>query len=94
MANWRYKLELSDLKDKFENDEISIDNLGTEMAKRIRNLKLKPFDSRFQKELDTIANEFETCKDVDNFDSILDRLYDWGDTGNFNEKLCWIGFAF
>ena len=38
MANWKYKLELKDLKEKWENDEITIELLGEKMAERLRNL--------------------------------------------------------
>ena len=75
MANWKYKLELRDLKDKYENDELSIENLGTEMGKRLRNLKLELEDKHFQGDLDSVAEDFETtCNTVENFDNILNDL--------------------
>ncbi len=77
MANWKYRLELKDLWDNFESGELTIENLGKEVARRLRELHLPP---KFSYLSEVLVNRFECVKDVDEFDGILEGLYDLGDT--------------
>lgn len=101
MSNWKYKLLLSDLRIKYEKDEITIVELAIRIAERLRILEIEQEDNEYENDLENIITEFETsCNDVEDFDCILNRLYDWGDirldTRNdiIADRLCWIGFAF
>jgi hypothetical protein len=56
-----------------------------------------PCYKKYIDELEEIVNEFEyCCEDVEEFDGILERLYDWADTplptpkGEMQRKMCWV----
>jgi len=94
MANWMHRLDLKDLWKKRDVGEITVQQLGKEIAKRIR--KLKCF-KRYEDVLEDIAVEFG-CVDesTDEFDLILKELYDWADepvptpVGQMQRKNCWV----
>ena len=97
MANWKYKLKLVDLKDEFEADKIPLDELCKKIASRIEELPCYKIDTTLQE----IVMQFEDeIADTNDFDNILEQLYDWGDEevkpyGKWPaNKQCWIGFAF
>lgn len=103
MANWTHKLELKDLHAKYQNVEITPDVLGAEVARRLRamlELNTPPIADELKGEAEEIALEFESMEnDIEEYDSILGRLYDWADTTlphdptisfHATPKLCWI----
>ena len=105
MTDWRHKLEIADLHKSYQSGEITSPNLGVAVAKRLRSLiddkhKLSPIPEELLDEADDIASEFKSgIKTIDDYDQILERLYDWGDTvldhpdnTPFHRipKLCWI----
>lgn len=104
MANWVHRLELKDLHDKYDKEGITPNELGVEVAKRIRTLlelNTPPIPEELRNEAKDIALEFESMvdDDIDEYDSILSKLYDWADTTLPNApntpfhaipKLCWI----
>lgn len=101
MSNWKYRICLSDLRAKYEEKEITIVELSLKISERLRTLKIKQEDTRYKNDLKDIIIEFVTsCNDTEDFDCILNKLYDWGDirlnTRNdiIQDRLCWIGFAF
>lgn len=87
MANWKKKLDLKDLAEKFDNEEMTATEVGQEVSKRLaelypegqRDLEIEDFIARF--------NEIE---DEDEFDSLIDELYDWGDA----DHRLWIAMLF
>jgi len=91
MSRWLNRLELIDIWKKYRADKIAIAEAGKEVAKRIR--KLKCFEAE-KETLEDIACDFECVETVEDFDSVLNDLYDWGDTPLDNrfggKKLCWI----
>ncbi len=93
MANWKYKLELKDLWEAFDEGKLTIQELGKKVAERIEKL---PCYKKYENELRTIVMDFEIVKDVKEFDYILRELYDWADRclptrrGFMQKKLCWI----
>lgn len=93
MSQWMNRLDLKDLWKKHRNDEITIEEIGKEIAKRIR--KLKCYKTQ-EETLEEIALNFENISDndVEEFDGILSDLYDWADTPLDNKfggkKMCWI----
>ncbi len=99
MANWQRKLELQPEWEKVKNDEISIQEMSSVIAKRLKALKPLPWDFAEDKRLE-LVEEFEWLAessdvDRDDFDNWLNDLYDWGDIhidgGVFNgRKVCWI----
>lgn len=104
MADWTHRLELKDLHDKYEKKEIQPDDLGKEVAKRLRTLielNRPPIDETLLDEAEEIALEFESMSDndIDEYDNIINRLYDWADTTlphapntpfSLTPKLCWV----
>ena len=84
MANWKHILDLRDTWKDFDEGHITIEELGKEVAKRIRNL---PCYKKYVDELEDIEDNFEFCVgDIENFDNYLKDLYDFAD---FDHRL-WI----
>ena len=95
MANWKYKLRLGDLRKKFEANKMTAAEFGKKVAERIRK---QPWFKVNEDELEPIADEFEGVSDIEEFDAVLDTLYDWGDTTlptpkeqmPVMNKVCWV----
>jgi FMN phosphatase YigB (HAD superfamily) len=87
MPKWEKTLEVKDLWEKYENDEINIEDLSKQVAKRLETLY--PGDDRWM-DIQDFIDRFECVEDVEEFDDILDELYDWGDNGH----RLWIKTAF
>src|ERR1051326_1628756 len=99
MANWKYHLRVGVDRREYEDGKISIQELGKRFAQKIKTLPCyEKEESRFSStdELEDCALEFEHVQDVEDFDDILESLYNWGDTeiAPFNcwprNKMCWI----
>jgi hypothetical protein len=93
MAKWQYRLELADLWDAFENNTMTINQIGKEISNRIQKAN---FYSEYESELFSITVDFEDVETTDGFDDVLEQLYDWADqslptpSGEMQRKLCWI----
>ena len=93
MSNWQNELYLKDLWDKFDDGEMTTQEVAKEVGLRIR--KLRCF-RKYEDELEEIAMEFESCELKAEFNSVLEELYDWADTclptpkGQMQKKICWI----
>ena len=98
MSDWQHKLELKDLHNKYRAGELTPEALGKEVSKRLTALierNRPPISEDLLSEAEDIASEFENgIEEVDDYDNVLARLYDWADTsldGKFGgKKLCWI----
>lgn len=95
MAYWKHKIDLSDLRERYGKRELSASEFGRLLAERIR--KQKWFKAN-EEDLEPIADEFEGVTNIEEFNAVLDTLYDWGDIvlptpkGQFiQNKMCWIG---
>ncbi len=88
MANWQNTIDISGI---LHNDDTTINDKGKELAKRIQ--EFGHFE-KYRDPLNDIAMQFEEVESVEEFDYLLDELYDWGDTpldDNWNgRKMCWI----
>ena len=100
MSDWQYMIHFKEEWDKWP-DEVSTQELSKIIAKKLRELDCPTPDDIYDKRFE-IAEEFEilACDpdldvDTDDFDYIMEMLYDWGDTSlddHFNgKKVCWIG---
>jgi predicted hydrocarbon binding protein len=92
MSKWVNKLDLSDLWKKRDTADITVIEMGKEIAKRIRKMNCY---EKYIDELEDIADQFKNISEsVEEFDDILCQLYDWGDIsldGKFGgKKMCWI----
>lgn len=97
MSNWKYKLRVGQDRRDYENRCITLQELGKCFAAKIRALPCYgKEESQFSSvdEIDDCAREFDHVSDVEDFDNILEALYDWGDTvlddGWPRTKMCWI----
>ena len=100
MPNWQYKLDLKDLWEKYDKGELTPQEGGKEVAKRLQNL-IPLLPTQFQDEANKIADAFEIeIDDIDDFDRILNDLYDLADTplstptGQMQRKLMWVATSF
>ncbi len=94
MSNWINKLSLKDLWKARDENNLTIQQLAQQVAKRIEKM---PCYKKYEKYLRVIVSEFRCCEeDIEEFDNILKDLYDWADTplrtprGEMQRKLCWI----
>ncbi len=101
MANWQHRLDLIDLWKKYDKGEITPEEEGKEVAKRLRKL-IPSFPKEFHDEANNIADAFENeVEDVKDFDRVLDSLYDLADTTLptpssewMPRKLMWVATSF
>lgn len=77
MANWKYKIDLKDIWTKLSEDEIEISEGGKQIAEILRKHKAY---KEYESELEEIAMQFEEVETQNEFNAILQELYDWGDT--------------
>lgn len=101
MARWVTTIDLSDVWGQAADGRMAIANLAKVVADRLAGLVLPPIiPVALAVERDSIADEFAALSQdehaaAEEFDDILGRLYDWGDTAldkNWNgKKVCWIG---
>ena len=94
VANWKYRLELSDLWKAKKEGKLTIEELAKQVAQRIRRL---PCYEKYEEELLDIVLGFEHCvNNLDDFDNVLEQLYDWADIplltrrGEMQRKMCWV----
>lgn len=103
MAKWERQLRLHPEWRQAQDDELEYQELARVIAKRLDNLA--PFtgeqnDIEFQK-TELVDAFVDASRDpdlgVEEFDSLMDALYDWGDIsldGKWNgRKVCWIDSA-
>lgn len=99
MAQWQSTLDLKDVWGQYDTADISIQELSKVISERL--LKLKPISTQFVLQgRDDLVEDFDDLShdegaDVDDFDDIMARLYDWGDirlSGDIlsGKKVCWI----
>lgn len=97
MSNWQRELDISKAWKKCENNNSVFRELAKDIVFKLR--LLTPFENRIDNEKEDIIIEFEEiikCSEctIEDFDTIMEDLYDWGDTQLDNEwppaKVCWI----
>lgn len=92
MARWQHRLEIAEEWRQAENGELNPQSMATVIAIKLRKLK----GAEVGQTLDEVAEEFEALAedqhaDFDDFDAVMIRLYDWGDTAlRPGVKRCWI----
>jgi len=99
MSNWQRRLKLQPEWDLAQNGRIAIQEMAQIVADRLK--ALEPFVGERLVELERMGlieafDDLTTDEDAiaDHFDSLMDELYEWGDTsldGRFGgKKVCWI----
>ncbi len=109
MSQWQHKVELKDLHDNYQQGLLTIQEVASGVACRLEILKTQiqkknnKFEVEYLPQLEEIILEFQEfakdeVSDVNDYDSILNELYDFGDTrldSVFGGKtLCWINSMF
>lgn len=102
MSDWQRKVDFSEATAKYDLDEISIQELAKIVHEKLKGLK-KFNDPDIDYQLEDLIEEFEMIAEdeeeddyflKEEFNYILNRLYDWGDTsldGKFGgKKVCWV----
>jgi hypothetical protein len=100
MSDWQRKLDFSSYTEKYDNGELSIQEFEKIVAEKLKALRdFDDYDIDLTKEdlifeFEDIAADEEDGYGEQDFNYVLDRLYDWGDTsldGKFGgKKVCWI----
>lgn len=96
MAKWKYSLKFTDEWKACSDGKLALKELITIVVKKLKGLNIQG-----DYEFDDIIEEFIFLNEDDNpnvneFDYIWNRLYDWGDQitspGHWPQhKMCWIG---
>lgn len=82
MANWKSKLNISDLHSKWEKSEISTAEVAKEVAIRLKANKFANLQE-LQNIIDDLENLGEDSEaHVDDYDYCLEQLYNFGDAGH------------
>jgi len=87
MAQWKSKLSLGDEFTQYNEDKITITELGKVVADKIEKFrKRKPWLYHDPELRDIIFSFQHECESEDSFDDVMESLYDWGD----DDHTCWI----
>jgi hypothetical protein len=84
MKQWKFAIKIGDLHAKARRGELTPNELGEAVAARLR--ASLAYKTRFREPLEGIADQFGGADDLDEYDDVLEQLYDWGDV----DKTCWI----
>ncbi len=101
MANWQRKIDLSEEFGRIEDfpDKDGLSKLCNVIADKLEKLNPYSPEYEFEEEKKEIIQSFRDLAEdkditVENFDSLMTELYNWGDTsidGKFGgKKVCWI----
>ena len=102
MAQWQMKIDFTNAKKQYIDEEIDVKNLAVLTVKCLRKHveQAQRIDYELGGQLDEIIQEFENIAhvdselDIDDYDNVLVFLYDWADTSLDNhwngKKMAWI----
>lgn len=103
MAEWQRELDLTDIWEKYNNEEMTVQQMSETIAVRLAQLRKFPKSYDFVNvDLIDLIEEFNSLSsdeslDVEEFDYQMQKLWDWGDMvlnpedGFFKHKtVCWI----
>ena len=87
MAQWQTKLEMRDIRGAHTAGTMTVPQMAGEVARRLREKSLRWLaDFHVSDELEDVIANFEDIAehggDVDDFDGVLESLYDWADDDN------------
>lgn len=74
MANWKTNIPIGDLHEEFENGLKTVQEVGKELAARLR----KSPHAQDDRIID-LVDQLEALDDVEDYDYLLQELYDFGD---------------
>jgi len=78
MPNWNYTLELKDLLTHEDRDQEQLNQLNQEVSNRIESFieNNRGLDETLCFDLEDLGKEFLCCESVEEFNSVLDCVYD------------------
>lgn len=87
MSEWKESIDLSDLWASYDDGNIKLNDLVTQVSARFRTTRLCRHDERAREVIENLsyASKREGF-DIDDFDNHLDKIYDLADV---NQRL-WI----
>jgi len=89
MANWKNKIDISEQFRKYQNKEITVNDVIDSLVAELS--KIRPvynfINGIILKLKELKETTYEEEEKEEGFDCILESLYDWGDRGN----RLWIG---
>lgn len=95
MSNWKHTLDLTDLWSKYDDDEVTdhVEEIGKAVSERLSALA-ELFPILYKTKAKRLAESFKTASDLENFNRLMDRLYDLADTTLIDSwpatKLMWV----
>lgn len=100
MANWQRKVDFSSYTEQYDNAELSVQEFAKIVAGKLKGLE-KFESATIDDQLEQIiysfldlANERDNDFAEEDFDCLLEDLYDWGDISLDDKfggkKVCWI----
>ena len=105
MSEWKYTIDIYDEWQASKRGELSLHDLSKVILGHLRRIEeiIGPLSDPYFKALldnfEMFAEDGEGSVDRDEFDSVMDELYDWGDqpvrSGQFRTtRMCWINTLF
>ena len=98
---WKLGMDLSeiytDYRDvDFYEDTDKVKELSRRISEKIKTFEYYKSESALHSIVESFENDGDYLDDIDEYDEILDELYDWGDIPTIldgttvKEKKCWI----
>ena len=102
MADWEHRINLKEIWEDYNGEKIDVVTAGKRVAEVLKSFKsTATMGSFLRDELDDIIFNFEhLSEDEEDFNNVMEELYDWGDTeiptppGKMQRRLAWIAFQF
>ena len=96
MSAWKYKLRIKDEWQGCKDGKVQIHHLAKSVSKKLKAFKLHDDETLCEiiNDLDMVASKGDCT--AEDFDCILENLYDWADTevapyGQWPQnKMCWV----
>ena len=82
MANWKARINISEEWMKTEKDEDNVKNLCIDIANKLEGLPANLKDDNLQIIIESFKEFDAQIFDLDYFDVLLYRLYNWADVDN------------
>lgn len=79
MANWKYKI---DFKSFWDDEKMSVEEKALKASKILNKfVENHPrLDDESKDLLEDLAFQFQSVETFDEFNDVMEQLYDWGDT--------------
>jgi len=100
MANWQRKVDFSKYTEQYDKGELSVQEFAKIVAEKLKGLKKfknPDIDERLGELVfyfEDLANDKYNDYAEEDFDYLLEKLYNWGDISLDNKfggkKVCWI----